>query len=716
MRHTRLLLLMLVTIATITTACGGEDSPPPSPTPRPTEIPTPAIPPSPTPLPTPLPAESPGERAQLRVVHASPDLPSVSIYLDGANIGSGFTAGSYHQTPLKVRMGDYLLRVVPTGENPDLVPHLIEQRITVPPQKNLIIVLAGHEGAYGVIVAEEDISPLPAGTARLSVINALPDSGTLTIQETSQSVIADLTSGTASPPVELAEGEHSFALVDDTGQLGTLNLYSMARHAYTLVLFPDPDTGEVQTVKFRSRVEDISQVRVVHASPDLEPVAVYLDDMLLAESLAYRTAGNWSTLRSASYQLRVLPANDPDAPPIYQKQIALRPDEAVDLVLLDTRDRLRVSTIPEDLSPTPVDAARLTFVHAAVDAIQVTIKTFGGEIPGLRPISFGTAAQPRLLAAGREAFIFETGRSDAPREVDLLPERTWDAGFAYLVLITDTPNAPPVVLATGVGTDETQFADTEEIAPGESLIAPGGPAQGSGKLSMRVVNALTDAASIDLEADGQAIFEAVVFAAPTDYHTFDRPPEHIAIRRSDNGSILIDTAIVLDTTAEDTQITLYVFYGEAGATYQLATDIPIAIPDGQTMLRIFHAAPEKPQLRVERPASVASGLSPTGESDSGGTTGDPEPVPQLSEEEELGLMPEVLITVVEQLEFGLASDPQFVPAETYPLTITEQETGFIAGMLPATTFESRAMVDLLLLPDSSGLGLNPVLIAYEPAP
>ncbi|NLF76915.1 MAG: DUF4397 domain-containing protein, partial [Chloroflexi bacterium] len=121
--------LAAILIVVVLGACGGdggdeEPAPPPAPTQTTaadasvpaTAIVTPS--PSPTALPIPPADNDPATRAELRVVHASPDLPPVNLYLDGAAIGRGFTLGQFHATPLYYAAGRYTLRVFPADSGP----------------------------------------------------------------------------------------------------------------------------------------------------------------------------------------------------------------------------------------------------------------------------------------------------------------------------------------------------------------------------------------------------------------------------------------------------------------------------------------------------------------------------------------------------------------------------------------------------------------------
>ncbi|MEB2287621.1 MAG: DUF4397 domain-containing protein [Anaerolineae bacterium] len=718
MRRFLSLPLTLTALALSLAACGGDkDTPAPSPTPPP-PAPTETAQPTPTPFAQTVAglALAPDETAWLRIVNASPELSRVSVYLDDLLVVAALRPGDYQQSPQKVPAGDRVLRIAPTDDKS--APALLEAPVSLPARSTQVLVLAGRAGDHQLIVASEDTSPLPKATARLRVINALPDAGTLTVQDGQRTLLSALAFGEVSEALTLAEKGHDLALLAGDTALAEFEFYGLARYAYTIVLFPAPEAsaepGGVARVELRSRVEDEAQVRVMHASPDLPPVDVYLDAVSLAENVAYRTASVWTTQRAATYQLRLLPAGEPDAAPILVKQIALRADETVSLVLLGTQDRLRVTAVTEDLSPTPVNATRLLFVNAAPDVISVRVSTYSGEVPGLRSVPFGAASHPLVYPAGISAFVIETGSADSPREIDRLPERNWQAGTAYAVIITNMPDAPPVVLETETGVGDTMLA-AEGVVPLESAPpSASGWGPGARVFAIRLVNALTDEAPVDLLADGVPIFESVSPYSATAYYDLGASPDHLEIRQSANGTVLFSDVISLPPAPEGTYLTLYVYRDSQTVRFEAATERALQVPDGYALLRVFHAAPGAPALRVLRAPSPAPTPTPSpAPPTSPGAPTPTAPLPETSlpagEKEEIGPVPDILL---DSIDFRLIVDPALVPAGTHELHIVERVSAREVGAL-TVTLAPRAAYELLLLPDASGQGVRAVLVAHR---
>jgi hypothetical protein len=55
-----------------------------------------------------------------------------------------------------------------------------------------------------------------------------------------------------------------------------------------------------------------------------------------------------------------------------------------------------------------------------------------------------------------------------------------------------------------------------------------------------------------------------------------------------------------------------------------------------------------------------------------------------------------------------------IPAGTYDVRILENETAILVLMVEDATFEPGVFYDMIILPDASGLSVDPVLIPYFP--
>ena len=694
MRRLKSLWLVMVVLVIALAACGGDDSepdespiPPATTVAPPLETPGPTATPRNTPMPTPEVDDNPLTRATLRVVHASPDLPPVNVYLDGQLIGRGLARGQYTNAPLAVQSGSYLLRIVTPGEDPDNTPPLLAQPLDLPTGTSIIAVLAGDATALQIITTQENLDPLPNTTARVTAIHAVARGAVFNLQENNRSLAAELDYGMVSEPVEVDSGAHTFDFVSGPDQLASAAMNLAAGTTHTLVLAGSP--GAYQVINLNSTVNTIAQVRAIHASPDLPPVDVYLDDDLLAEEIDFREWSDWLTVRALSYQLRVLPAGDPDATPILSRRVTLRSNAALSIVLIDEAAQLRAVEINENLGPLGIDSARFTFVHAAPGPIRLEVESLSNSAPELQPISFGTASQPITLLAGREQFYFTTTESGETREIDMINEREYLPGYAYTVIVTGYPGREALVIETPVETDET-LVTTEEGAD------PDTPATtnldtGTGVYQIRFINALADDTVVDVFIDDEPIFDTVAPRAVTGYYRFDNEPEELVIRKTGQDSVLLTNELAL---VEPAYLTLFAFRGQDGQVrFTVAPDTPVLISNQEAQVRILHAAPQKPPLTLARMVEK-----------------------ETPEEPDIEAMPETgpeYIPLVDPFSFGEPSDPYVLLAGTYDIHVQEANTEILVMTMPDTTIMGNSFYDLIILPDASGLSVEPFFILRE---
>jgi uncharacterized surface protein with fasciclin (FAS1) repeats len=118
-------------------------------------------------------AEAPAESAHLRFVHFSPDTPVVDIYLD-EDVGAGELELLDSTDWMTFPAGDHRLTVTPAGTS-------VEQAALPPLALSLAVdswttvALIGSLGSDTLALAPipEDYTPIPAGSARLTVFHAV---------------------------------------------------------------------------------------------------------------------------------------------------------------------------------------------------------------------------------------------------------------------------------------------------------------------------------------------------------------------------------------------------------------------------------------------------------------------------------------------------------------------------------------------------------------
>ncbi|CAG0969621.1 MAG: NADH-quinone oxidoreductase subunit J [Anaerolinea sp.] len=193
---------------------------------------------------------------EVRFVHAVDGMPAVDVYLNDQKMAEHlvFEEG----TPLnKVRTGDYNLLVFaacPEGESecPDPLTSgaapLMAAPFKVEPESTVTYVLAGTPTALRLISSPTDLSTLDSeGSWRLTVVNAMPDTGSLQFLQLHRSdpanptvIVPALAYGEVSEVVVLPDGTYDFEFAQAGTRVAVIDALRIPRktHQY-LILGPE---------------------------------------------------------------------------------------------------------------------------------------------------------------------------------------------------------------------------------------------------------------------------------------------------------------------------------------------------------------------------------------------------------------------------------------------------------------------------------------------
>ncbi|MBN1680449.1 MAG: DUF4397 domain-containing protein [Anaerolineae bacterium] len=707
----RLIVLCLIPVLAVLglAACGGGDDggTPAAGQPTTTASPSP-VPPTPTFGPTWTPfnltqaAAEDVPRAQLSVVHANADLPGVDFYVDDSLIAPGFSAGLYLSQPVTLPPGQHTLHVMPSRTLPGDGEALLSEPFELADDQSAIMFLVGTADSAQAVFLTQDLSALPANTARVNVIHAVPRGPAIEVQQDSMDITPALEFGALSEYVAVDSGPSVFSVVSGTEMLASLDLNVQERFTYTLIVMPNASGDGVRIVELRTPVHSETLVRLIHASPNTPPVDVYLGNELAAIDLAFQSWEDGAAFRSQSTTLRVVPAGEPDAVPILQKQISLLPHAAVDLVLVDVLERLTVVPVQRDLSPTPFNAARYTFLNAAVGTQQVAVLAAGTDT-GIPSIPFGQALLPMLFEEQTIEYDFTTADGETPREVDHIPDREWPAGFAYTIIVTGYPNTSAMVLETEVGTS-TMMAVADDSG-NLTVVKPSEEMLGDDTYFRRIVNALANGGAIDIELDGEVVFSNVERSESSPYIVRAEEQNELVIRDSLTGAVLLQDVL---TWGDGHMRTLFVLGDRAGIKLNSTPDSGFDIGYGYARIRVLHNASNQPGdllLSSRDPFAVEAGAA-------GPEAG--EVTPEGGEGEEIEVVtpapePEPLGDVA---RFETPGEEYDIIVGTYTVYILNDITFSTLHTVPNVTFQEGVFYDILIQPDANGVGLDMVIVPH----
>jgi hypothetical protein len=224
-----------------------------------------------------------GGDACLRLVHASPDAPPVDAYLNDAliseNLGFG-NATTYVTVPSGEGRG---VRVVATGS--PVEGAVIDTSLDFEPGQAYVMLITGAGEELDLTVTGTDLRPVPEGQARLRVIHASPDMGSIDIGVPPiETLFEGINFGDATNyvvidadtyPIEVRPGDNELLVTlrtDATIEEGT---------SYDLVVLGRPGDRSLRFLALRAPLG----IR----TGDIATPVVMTDDAALAETVIPRT-------------------------------------------------------------------------------------------------------------------------------------------------------------------------------------------------------------------------------------------------------------------------------------------------------------------------------------------------------------------------------------------------------------------------------------------
>lgn len=382
--------------------------------------------------------------ATIRVVHASPGAPNVDVLIDGQAVIQKLAFGAATDY-FSIAGGGHKVQVVPTGQGADAA--LIDMDLDADAGKAYEIVAIGRLNEIEGKVFEVNLDLIDAGKARVRVIHASPDAGTVKVAVSGGDELfggvdfkdatdyTDVDAGTYSLNVNgdgdrvllTAQGiEITAGNVYDIVALGQIADKSLA--LLTLVTAVSVPCADV--LGLQGGAEDAC-IRIVHASPDTGAVDVYLNDSPVAKDLAYGNSTDFVVLPAGDgRKVQVTTAGKtPGDGDLLDADIDLDGQNAYEVVVTGNADDLAATKAKLDLSPLPAGQARLRIVHASPDSGGVNVAVAEGQTL-FEGIAFRDVTDYKTIDAG--TYKLQVKKDDM---IALAGDATFDAGTVYDVIV-----------------------------------------------------------------------------------------------------------------------------------------------------------------------------------------------------------------------------------------------------------------------------------------
>lgn len=583
MSHLRRVLSILF-ILLLVSAC---DTVTPEPAAAPTETPTltPTVTATPLPQPTPLPraidltrATDPTQQAYMRIIHAAPNAPTFNVYVERLAVATNL---SYTQStePSGIVAGEYTLRVIPSGTRLDESSAIFETAFSPKGGESLILMFTGTPDALTMSSFTESTETLGKNQSRITFIQAVQGSGSITMQQNNVDLTPPLAFGGAALPVTLASGSINLDFRNESGILYSYPITLQERVSYTLVLVGQPDNLAV--IKGEIRAPGNASIRAVNAVTSLMSLDVTLDEILLANNLDYSRASERRAVPAHIYAVNVYPAgaDRSSTQPLASRQLVANNDDVVTLIIVGSSDDLRVVDYRENLSPTSPSQTRVAFMNILSGFPSVRVETQAGPMETVGDLGFGQPPQIATLeTAGIYTFFWnKVEAGTAGEQVESVQNVIFEPGRTYLYMVTGVLDSPPLILSERVGINE----ELAGLALGETPTAtPEIPTR------VRFVNAVSGGLPMTLRLNDSPLVSALAYSNGSNLNIVSSGDYTIEAQVAESGEILATAEVSFDT-ASDYSIFAYGF-GTQNIQLMVVSDAGVVVGGNSPHFRIVN--------------------------------------------------------------------------------------------------------------------------------
>ncbi|MCA9893696.1 MAG: DUF4397 domain-containing protein [Anaerolineae bacterium] len=449
-----------------------------------------------TATPTPEPATG-----TVQFIHAIPDLLAVNYRITERTLANSLSYSRY-TLPIELLTGQYTIEVVLTDGDGSV---LASQPLTILDDQSVLMVLTGTADAPRLVAINEDTSPIAGNVSRVMVFNGIDTQFPLIIQNGNEPVTPSLPHTASSPFFEVAAGDVSLNVMEAMTPVALISDQFRARELNSVFLLPNQENPEeVDIITITKLLDGLGQVRVIGVT-DPAYYDVYLDNKLIASNIGAAIDTEFEEWVAGEYVAAVYPTGSDPATsrPEKESNVSIAPDRSVSLVISGSDDTLSINEVPEDLSPTAPNEARIVFVNAVDQYNRVQLNAQDDTYI----LFYGQATEPTMFDARESSFswIDYATRSES-NVIEATFDYSLEAGQSYLYILDNPESTQPRIFASEVGIEAA-------LAP---ELLPDDVADVVSAARLRVVNAAQDS-TVELSLDD------VVFAGAQGYATVTNP-------------------------------------------------------------------------------------------------------------------------------------------------------------------------------------------------
>ena len=193
-----------------------------------------------------------------------------------------------------------------------------------------------------------------------------------------------------------------------------------------------PDRGWIaptQGIIYTSTRQTYSYVRLLNASPNLQPVDVYANTALIASGLSFKGFTEYFQMLPGSYNIVVFPAGT-TGPALLETHIEIPVRSIMTAALIGLSPALGSRTYFETVIQIPAGRLYLRFANLSPDSPNMDLVLSNGTRL-FDNVSFGMATNYTPIPAG--TYIFDILRSDTGARLLYVPNITLGTGRFYTI-------------------------------------------------------------------------------------------------------------------------------------------------------------------------------------------------------------------------------------------------------------------------------------------
>lgn len=340
--------------------------------------------------------------AKVRVLHSAPDVPAVSVYVNGA--AAIQSLGPLQSTDyLDLPAGTYKVAVALAGQPESAA--VLRTDLTVADGKRYTAFATGLLADSSVkLGAIEDVYRAPFQRSSVRIWHNSPDAPAVDVLVNGQTVLSNVRYGAMSQYLPLAAGTYDVKLnLAGTSTTVFSGQVKLDRgESYTAVAMGSAmGQGEPFAVRVLRDATSGALLRVLHASPNVPAVTVYVNGQPAIKRLGTLKATGYLPLDAGTYDVAVAPAGQPLSRAVLKAKVTLADKTRYTGLARGfagaKKNKLELS-LQTDIATAPAGKAAVRAWHLSPDAPRVDIWVNGTKT--LSGVGYKQASSYLSLAAG----------------------------------------------------------------------------------------------------------------------------------------------------------------------------------------------------------------------------------------------------------------------------------------------------------------------------